>query len=95
VGLRGAEEHECVVSYHRRFLRIRRRRSSNVGIGVIVDSEWASWRGFATVSVGPRQGRSGQGGARPIRWSGRDSNGSRLIHCCGWGGVGWKERGRV
>jgi len=59
-----------VVSYHRRFLRIRRRRSSNVGIGVIVDSEWASWRGFATVSVG-LQGRSGEGGARPRRLSGR------------------------
>jgi hypothetical protein len=46
-----------VIPYHRRrFLRIRRHRSSNVDIGVIVDSEWASWRGFATVSVGPRQG---------------------------------------
>jgi hypothetical protein len=59
-----------VVSYHRRFLRIRRRRSSNVGVGAIVDSEWASWRGL-TVSVGP-QGRSGQGGVRPRRLSGRD-----------------------
>ena len=66
------------VSYHRRFLRIRSRRSSNVGIGVIVDSEWASRRGFVTVGVGP-QGRSGQGGVRPRRLSGSDRNGSRLI----------------
>ena len=67
-----------VVSYDCRFLQIRRRRNVNVGIGVIVDSEWASWRGFATVSVGP-QGRLGQGGARPRRLSGSDRNGSRLI----------------
>jgi len=65
-----------VVSFHHhRFLRIWRHRSSNVDIGIIVDSEWASWRGFTTVSVGPQQGRSGQGGARPIRLSGSDRDG--------------------
>ena len=61
-----------VVAYHCHFLRIRCRRHSNVGIDAIVGEKWASWKGFTTAHVGP-QGRSGQGGARPRRLSGRDT----------------------
>jgi hypothetical protein len=70
-------------------LRIRRRRNVNVGIlALLLRVEWASWRGFATVSVGP-QGRSRKGGARPRRLSGRDRDGCRLIRCW-W--LGWDRR---
>jgi hypothetical protein len=55
------------------------------------------------VSVGPREGRSGQGGARPRRLNGRDRDGSvgeawdgRRGRERGWEGVEhWIERGVV